>query len=338
MWSLLRMLPPLTQHGHFSNYGTTSLTINKSAIYLGACVAILICVQAVHAITWSATSPGNFLTAANWGGTTPNATGAHALISTNPTNSGDFTLSGSQTLGTLDYNNSGFRALTGAGTLNFNVSSGTALFRVRQKALDVRVSSMVLNDTTEFRIEGSQVIVTSVVSGTGGINKTGVGTMSLESNSNSYTGVTSIAGDYTSGIAGDTLTNQGVNSAFGRGNLAFNNNAFLEYRGSSASTDRTISLGTLTDRFGYNNGGAIIVDNAATVLTLAGVISGGGRFTKFGPGTIQFSASNTYSGITSIYEGTVRLVPTNEFLTLAMFSWIQQERWHLIILMKQSPN
>ena len=69
--------------------------------------------------------------------------------------------------------------------------------------------------------------------------------MSLESNNNSYTGVTSISGDNTSGIAGDTLTNQGSNSAFGRGNLSFNNNAFLQYRGATTSTNRTISLGTL---------------------------------------------------------------------------------------------
>ena len=281
------------------------MAINKSALYLGAACAILICVQSVHAVTWSATSPGNFLTAANWGGTTPNATGASALISTNPTNSGGFTLNGTQTLGTLDYNNSGFRSISGTGTLQFNVSSGTALFHVRQSALDLLVPSVVLNDTTEFRMDGSAVLITSVISGSGGINYTGDGNLSL-SNNNSYTGVTSIsAGSFGGGIGGATIANNGTNSSFGRGNFAFNNAGFLDYNGPTASTNRTISLGTGVGLFG--SGGIIIVDTPGTVLTLSGVISGGGDLGKYGLGTLQLNANNTYTGSTSVAEGTLRL-------------------------------
>ena len=282
------------------------MTIKKSTLCLSAACAILGSMQIIRAATWSATNPGNFLTASNWGGTTPNATGASALISTNPTSSGDFTLSGTQTLGTLDYNNSGFRSLTGGGTLNFNVSSGSALFHVRQSALDLRVDDVVLNDTTEFRMEGSQVIVSSLVSGSGGINFTGDGSLSLANNNNSYTGVTSIsAGEFGGGIGGATIANNGTNSSFGRGNFAFNNAGFLDYNGPTASTNRTISLGTGVGLYG--SGGIIIVDTSGTVLTLSGVISGGGDLQKYGPGTLQLSANNTYTGSTWVSEGTLRL-------------------------------
>jgi autotransporter-associated beta strand protein len=243
-------------------------------------LVVLTTVPAVsHAVTWSAASPGNLLTGSNWsGGTAPNGINAIAQFTTQPTNAGNFTLNSTMTLGTLLYSNSQSRSITGTGTLNLAVSSGTP----------------------EISVTGGDLTVATSVSGSAGLNITGSGTLTF-SGSNSYTGTTTISGGT---LSGNTIANQGFTSAFGQGNLAISNGATLEYAGPGpGETNRTISLG--------NGGGTISMTNE---LTAKGVFSGSGGLTKTGPGALQLdgSGTNTYAGSTTINQGTLRIATSNE--------------------------
>jgi autotransporter-associated beta strand protein len=62
-----------------------------------------------------------------------------------------------------------------------------------------------------------------------------------------------------------------------------------------------VGLGDVARTFTVTDDGT-----SATDLSISGVISGGGEFIKSGAGTMQLSGSNTYTGITSVNEGTLK--------------------------------
>src|SRR5205809_3158954 len=51
----------------------------------------------------------------------------------------------------------------------------------------------------------------------------------------------------------------------------------------------------------------VTVSNAATTLTISGVISGAGGLTKSGSGSVTLSAANTYTGVTTMNVGTIAI-------------------------------
>ncbi|MFO0941640.1 MAG: autotransporter-associated beta strand repeat-containing protein [Pirellulales bacterium] len=237
----------------------------------------------------------------------PNGVGQVAVISTQPTGTGDFSLSGAMTLGTFQYNNPNSnnggqpRSLNGSGgVITFQTSSGNALFWMQsgELAMSNLGISFVLNSTTEWRMDGFGE-VGGVVSGTGGILKTGAAQLWLNGTNNSYTGLNTISGGYLTGIS---IANNGVNSSYGRGNFSMSNGGTLQYFGATASTDRTFSLGT--------GGGVIDLFNASgTSLTLTGIVSGSGSltFNATSGKTLVLSGNNSYTGGTFIQGGTIQL-------------------------------
>src|SRR5881296_2105735 len=71
---------------------------------------------------------------------------------------------------------------------------------------------------------------------------------------------------------------------------------------SSAAGSNTISLGIT-----FAATRTVTVSNAATTLTISGVITGAGGLTKSGSGTVTLSAANTYTGVTTINVGTIAI-------------------------------
>jgi autotransporter-associated beta strand protein len=238
----------------------------QSLFALTAAVVIL-AFQPVNASgeTWTAISPGDLLTASNWGGTTPNGVDAVAIISTQPTNTGSFGLNGTMTLGTLNYSNPLDRGIAGIGTLNLAATNGTPTISVNSGTLTI----------------------TANIAGTDGMTKTGTRPLFLI-NANTYSGGTVIDGG---GIVATNVSG----SATGSGSVTINSGSGLQLGINSAT-------GSVSGNI-INNG--FLLFSRSDDYQYVGVISGTGRVRHDSTGTTTLSDNNSYSGGTSITSGTL---------------------------------
>lgn len=133
--------------------------------------------------------------------------------------------------------------------------------------------------------------------GTLGLTKTGSGTLSVISNS--YTGVTTLAG----GIL--QIRNFGLGGASSSVGASSADSANLVFDG--GTFEWLVATGTMTDRgFTLNaGGGTILNDNTGSLVRFAGAITGVGDLTKTGAGTLAFSGTSDYTGKTLINGGII---------------------------------
>lgn len=187
--------------------------------------------------------------------------------------------------------------------------------------------------TPTMEVVNNSAQLNCVVAGTAGLAKTGAGTLHLNA-SNTYTGVTRI-NDGTLQVT--TLANGGSNSSIGAstngaGNLILNGGT-LAYTGAAVSTNRLFALQssstidasgtgavnfTNTGTMGFNSSTAaktLTLDgtNAGsnTIASIIGDNTGVTSLTKSGTGTWVLSGANTFSGLTVIDGGTLRLAHLN---------------------------
>jgi autotransporter-associated beta strand protein len=172
------------------------------------------------------------------------------------------------------------------GARTFNISDGNA-------APDLLVSATIADGT-----------------GTGEIIKSGPGTLQITA-ANTYSGMTTVSAGALALLNSSGLgaSNQGtiINS---NGTISLNAVAVI-------GEPLTLAGGTLASDNGSNFwSGNITLNNSSTLasatnapLNLSGAISGTGSITKTGEGTLIFSgnSNNTYSGLTTINQGTLML-------------------------------
>lgn len=148
------------------------------------------------------------------------------------------------------------------------------------------------NETQDYTLTAGGGVIT----GGGGLSKSGTAGLTITGMANSYTGVTTLAGGTTTV---DTLTNGGVASSLGAAtsdpaNLVFGGGT-LNYTGAATTTDRGFSTALGTEVGGLVN---------ANDLTLTGVAGGGtGSIAKSGAGNVNFTnlTANTFgSGLPSL--------------------------------------
>jgi fibronectin-binding autotransporter adhesin len=203
-------------------------------------------------------------------------------------------------------------SLSGGGSTGGTVTLGSGTLTINKTS-----------DSSEFA---------GVISGTGGLTKSGAGTQVL-TGANTYSGATTInAGTLQIGNGGTTgsvgpgsIANSGsvvinrsdtlvmANVISGTGTLTQAGSGTTVLTGASTYTGTTtISAGTLQ----IGNGGATgalgtgaVTNNGALVFnrtvaqTVANVIGGTGTLTQAGTGTISLTGTNTYSGATIIGVG-----------------------------------
>lgn len=277
-------------------------------------------------------------------GVTVNSTvaGATALLDLNGFN---------QSIGALTFGGTGGTATsisnvtTGAGTLTLGsnvtfTNTGNPLGSTLSGKLNLGATTrtFTIGDTSSA---ATDLTVDAVISGTGGLTKSGSGTLVLNGN-NTYSGITTLS---------TGVLSVGHNNAAGVGSLMLNGGT-LSAEAASRTLANTVSLaanstiagsnaltlsGVLTNTLAgspvltVNNSalttfGAVNLSNSATSRTLTvsgtgnlsitGVVANGststaGALTLNGSGILTLSGVNTYGGTTSISSGTLRWGASN---------------------------
>ena len=286
--------------------GTGSM-LSFEGIALGA-AASFVAVAGDLTINSTVDNGGNLLTVSGLGNTIINGsvsglggltkTGGGALtLAVANSYTGETTVSGGTVIaGDVDVLGTGAALVVNGGTVNLGLNN--------QSVGAVTLGSGSLVGTGAFLTSSAFVLESGMVGvklgGVGAtLTKTTAGTVTL-SGANSFTGRMSVeAGVISMGTinnvsAAGVLGNSGLSVILGK---AGGQTGTLQYTGATASSSKPFTLAT-------GGGGVFQVDNVATVLTVSGLIDGGGGLSKTGPGNLVISnATNTYSGGTKVSGG-----------------------------------
>lgn len=283
---------------------------------------------------------------------TINGGGGSNLLTLNGTGAGTFnqTISNFQTLvkndsGTWTFNNS----LAGVGITSTRVAGGTLVLGsdasgytgsmtvdtpgTLQTSAAFMPKTIADNGVVRFE-QPIDASYSGLLTGAGGIEKTGAGKLTLTTDQ-AITGTTTITagilqlgnGGTTGKVDGPIVDNAALvvhrqdSIAFskpisGTGSVTqFGSGTTLFTADNTYSGGTTITAGTLQLGNGGAAGGVLgnilnnarLVVNRSNTLTLAGVISGSGALQQVGSGTTVLSGDNTYRGGTTITAGTLQL-------------------------------
>ncbi|MCL9133469.1 autotransporter-associated beta strand repeat-containing protein [Salmonella enterica subsp. enterica serovar Enteritidis] len=211
---------------------------------------------------------------------------------------------------------SGDETLTLSGTNSYTdgtLISGGTLVATNLEALGT--GDVTNNATLELNTGGDFI---NNIGGTGRVEKSGDETLTL-SGSNTYTGGTLVATNVEALGTGDVTDNavlelntggDFINNIGGTGRVEKSGDDTLTLSGSNSYTGGTlISGGTLVATNVDALGSGDVTNNAVLELNTGGTfdnaISGSGQVVKSGDETLTLSGSNTYTGGTTINDGTL---------------------------------
>ena len=205
--------------------------------------------------------------------------------------------------------------LTGGGpgvvTLSGNITAGNGN---RDYAITkTGISTFVLSGTNNY---GGATIISE-----GALNIQNASALgSTTSGTSVATGAAlQIQGGITIGTEALTLNGSGVASNGALRNISGTNSYAGVITFGSASTIASDS-GTLTITGNINNGGFLFTETGAGNVTITSIISGTGGLTKNGAGTLTLSGalSNTYTGVTTVNQGTLILAKPTQAIDPAI--------------------
>jgi fibronectin-binding autotransporter adhesin len=188
-------------------------------------------------------------------------------------------------------------ANSGALTLNAGTLEITSGFSTNR-------SFSVTDSTSTFQIDPSQSFtITSGVTGSGALNKTGTGTM-VVAGSNTYSGGTNISAGIFQLASGDRLLDSGSVTVSGG---VFDLQSYNEI----------ISVLTLTSGSITGTGTLTGSDYLFQSGTISARLGGSAGITKSTSGTVTLSGANSFTGATSITDGLLQINTNNALGTVA---------------------
>lgn len=178
-------------------------------------------------------------------------------------------------------------------TFNDSSSTGTVVIPVNVQPLSLTVNNSLAGTAYTFTGDGDIIGITDLV-------KTGDGALTI-STINSFTGAVEIQQGT---VIVDSMSNAGVPGVLGAGSLislgSASTSGTLRYTSSIfGGTNKSLAL--------LAGGGTIDVSDGAGVLAISGAVTGSGGLLKTGLGVLTLASSlNSYSGTTTVTQGTLR--------------------------------
>lgn len=140
---------------------------------------------------------------------------------------------------------------------------------------------------------------TGTISGPAGLTKSSTGLLTINSGAHDFSGAVSLTG--TTVIT--ALRSAGQASSIGAGN-AIELAGTLRYTGTTTSTNRVLTFN--------GAGGRLDIIDPDAAVSLTSAVTGAGKLTKTGDGTLVLPAANTYPGGTDILGGSLRLTSNDK--------------------------
>lgn len=137
---------------------------------------------------------------------------------------------------------------------------------------------------------GNNLQLNGVISGIGNWQKNGAGELTLN-NSNTISGVLTI---------NDGSVKINNEAGFGTGDVVLRGGSKLTFGETNINVQNNVELSTI-------GGSAHELDTQANIVFLSGIVSGDAVLQKTGSGILVLNRANTYTGGTSIYDGTIVL-------------------------------
>ncbi len=253
---------------------------------------------------WTGTS-GNWNDGGNWSAGVPNAADAVATF--------PIALSGGARTITLDISPTVGTLTTSAGpyAYTFTPSTSTIHFDGTSPTFTVTNNPGTYNcmfsiDSSTTFSTNSAINVSRGISGSGDLTKSGTGSLVFSGVASSYTGATNLTSGTMLIVASNVLPTTTVMTITG-GTLNLNNSNLTV--GSLEGTGGTISMSSSSGTIGLTSGSL----NTDTEYT--GAITGAGKLTKVGSGTLTLSGSSTYSLGTYIQAGAISISANNNLGT-----------------------
>ncbi len=208
------------------------------------------------------------------------------------------------TAGTFVKVGSGTETLSGnAATFSGGVAvqAGTLYFQSPQTGPAVTGNIAVSSGST-FVVDttGNNITLTNLITGSGGLEKAGFGTLYAPSGS-SYAGGTTIAGGLLAIAADSALgaTGAGTGITFSAA-TAISNNGGLQFTANGITTDPSRALTA-------NSGFQAVFDTNGNNATIGGALNGAGDAIKFGNGTLRLGVAGGLTGTVTISSGNLLL-------------------------------
>ena len=251
-------------------------------------------------LTAASTAQGIWLATGDAQDVTINAASAQTLNIT-----GTATLNGQTNAGII-MSDTANHNLTIGPNVNITLCNATGFYNNEASGL-LTVSGGLNTNAKALAIAGTGATTLSgVVSGSGAITISNGGTATISNITDTYSGQLTVQNGK---LKIDTANNTSANGELGNNALAVilgntgGQTGTLDYTGVTAASSKKFTMAT-------GGTGAFQIDTAAAVLTLSGVIDGGGALTKTGGDTasvLLLSGGNSYSGGLNVVTGTVKL-------------------------------